>query len=148
MPPQTKPANGEKRIMLTGSIGVMGSAGLKELMRRHDRFDLTLLVRNSRKNRRLMVRYRSVDGVRIIWGGYDDVRASVDGADYILHIGGMVSPMADRYPGETMEVNIHAAENIVRAVKAQPDVSPIARPCRQGRSHRFRYARPTQRRFA
>ena len=114
----------KKRIMLTGSTGVMGSAGLKELMRRHDRFDLTLLVRDSRKNRRLMALYRSVDGVRIIWGdlrNYDDVRAAVDGADYILHIGGMVSPIADRYPAETMEVNIRAAENIVRAVKAQPD---------------------------
>ena len=114
--------------MLTGSTGVMGSAGLKELLLRNDRFDLTLLVRKSWKNRRLMAKYASAENIRIVWGdllNYEDVLAAVDGADYVLHVGGMVSPLADRYPAETLKVNITAAENIVRAVKAQPDPDRI-----------------------
>lgn len=52
--------------MLTGSTGVMGSAGLKELLLRNDRFDLTLLVRKSWKNRRLMAKYASAENIRIV----------------------------------------------------------------------------------
>jgi nucleoside-diphosphate-sugar epimerase len=43
--------------------------------------------------------------------------ASGASADYILHIGGMVSPKADYLPKTTHRVNVSAAENIAKAVK-------------------------------
>lgn len=113
----------KKTIFLTGATGNMGWAGFQELYGRKDRFDITILARPSKKNRRLLRRYADDPSVRIVWGdlmNYDDVLEGVRGADYVLHVGGMVSPQADYYPEKTLKVNVTAAENIVKAVLAQP----------------------------
>ena len=117
-----------KRILLTGATGTMGEAGLREIHARKERFELTLLVRPSRKNRKLMKCYTSCENIKIVWGdlcNYDDVARAVEGADYVLHVGGMVSPAADHYPEQTLHVNTLAAQNIVRAVKAQPEPDAV-----------------------
>ncbi len=109
----------------------MGMAGLREILSREHskhRFELTLLVRPSRKNRKILRPYRGFDNIRIVWGdlrNYDDVLRAVEGADYVLHVGGMVSPLADHYPETTLHTNTAAARNIVRAVKAQPDPDSV-----------------------
>lgn len=113
----------KKTIFLTGATGNMGWAGFQELYGRKDRFDITILARPSKKNRRLLRRYADDPSVRIVWGdlmNYYDVLEGVRGADYVLHVGGMVSPQADYYPEKTLKVNVTAAENIVKAVLAQP----------------------------
>ncbi len=50
----------------------------------------------------------------------------ITGADFVLHVGGMVSPKADYKPKTTARVNITAAQNIVKAVNAQPNPEKIA----------------------
>lgn len=102
----------------------MGMAGLRELASRSEQFDLTLFVRNTYTNRRKLQPYTSLNNIRIVWGdlrNYNDVLRAVEGADYVLHVGGMVSPAADHCPELTLHTNIAAAQNIVRAVKAQPN---------------------------
>lgn len=37
---------------------------------------------------------------------YETILKCVTGADYVLHIGAMVSPAADKYPEETLYTNI------------------------------------------
>ncbi len=116
----------KKRIFLTGVTGVMGTATLNELLSRGDKFDITVLVRDTKHNRQKMERYG--DKIRVIWGdlmNYDDVLKGVSGADYVLHIGGMVSPSADYKPKSVLRVNVTAAENVVKAVKAQPNSNNI-----------------------
>ena len=116
----------KKRVFLTGATGVMGSATLNELLSRGDKFDITVLVRDTKCNRQKMAKYG--DKIRIVWGdllNYDDVLKGVSGADYVLHIGGMVSPSADYKPKSVLKVNVAAAENVVKAVKAQPNSDDI-----------------------
>lgn len=116
----------KKRIFLTGATGVMGTATLNELLSRCDKFDITVLVRDTKRNRQKMGRYG--DRIRVIWGdlmNYNDVLKGVSGADYVLHIGGMVSPSADYKPKSVLRVNVTAAENVVKAVKAQPNSDKI-----------------------
>jgi len=111
-------------VFLTGATGNMGWAGFQELYRRRERLNIRILARDSKKNRKMLGRYLSDPAVTIVWGDltvYEDVLAGVAGSDYVLHVGGMVSPAADYYPEKTLKVNVAAAENVVKAVLAQPN---------------------------
>jgi nucleoside-diphosphate-sugar epimerase len=101
----------------------MGRVVLDTLLERSDRFSVVTLVLPTEKDRRIMARYLK-RGVKVIWGdltSYEDVLEGVTGADFVLHVGGLVSPLADTQPELTMKVNVGAAENIVRAIHAQPE---------------------------
>ena len=118
----------KKTVFLTGATGNMGWAGFKELYKRKDRFDIRILARDSKKNHKMLDRYAADSAVTVIWGdltSYEDVLAGVTGSDYVLHVGGMVSPAADYFPEKTMKVNVTAAENVVKAVKTQPNVDDM-----------------------
>ncbi len=117
----------KKTIFLTGGTGNMGWAGFQELYKKK-KFDIRLLARPGKKNRKLLEKYVNDPSVTIIWGdltSYEDVLRGVTGADYVLHVGGMVSPAADYYPEKTLKVNVSAAEHIAKAVLAQPDADNI-----------------------
>jgi nucleoside-diphosphate-sugar epimerase len=112
---------GRKTILLTGATGNMGSATLAELLERSDRFHVRALVRPEEKNHPVVRRHDGAVGLEWSWGDltrYEDVLAAVTGVDQVLHIGGMVSPLADRYPELTMKVNVGGARNIVDAIHA------------------------------
>ena len=114
----------KKTVFLTGATGNMGWAGFQELYARKERFNIRILARDSRKNRRMLAKYVDDPAVSVVWGDltrYEDVLAGVTGADYVLHVGGMVSPAADYFPEKTLKVNVTAAENVVKAVLAQPN---------------------------
>jgi len=101
----------------------MGQATLNELLQREDHFQITALALPTRKDRQILSPYQK-RGLEVIWGDltcYDDVLRGVSGSDYVLHVGGLVSPLADTMPELTMKVNVGAAENIIRAIKAQKD---------------------------
>ena len=116
----------KKTIFLTGATGLMGWAGLQELLKHTDRYNLVVLARHSKKNIEKLAPI--ADKIRIVWGDltkYEDVLAGVTGADYVLHVGGMVSPAADYYPKKTLHVNISSAQNVVKAILAQPNADDI-----------------------
>ncbi len=118
----------KKTVFLTGATGNMGWAGFQELYKRRERFDIRILARDSGKNRRKLEKYLDDPAVTVIWGDlmrYGDVLEGVKGADYVLHVGGMVSPAADYYPEKTLKVNVGSAENVVKAILAQPDRDEI-----------------------
>ena len=117
-----------KTVFLTGATGTMGHAGLMELSKRLDRFQVTLLARPSQVNKKKLAAFEKLANIRIVWGdlmNYDDVLKGVTGADYVLHVGGMVSPAADYFPKKTLKVNTTAAQHIVKAVLAQPNADDI-----------------------
>jgi nucleoside-diphosphate-sugar epimerase len=118
----------KKTIFLTGASGHMGQAGLKHLLQRRDRFNIVLLVLPTERDKKIMSVYQNEPGVSIVWGDltrYTDVLECVIGADVVLHVGGMVSPLADYYPELTSKVNIGAVKHIIQAIKAQPDPDRI-----------------------
>lgn len=116
----------KKNIFLTGATGTMGFAGLKEIVKRNDKFNLTILARPSKTNKKKLKQYN--DKINIVWGDltkYQDVLKATQGADYVLHVGGMVSPKADKYPEKTLYVNITSAQNVAKAVLSQPNAEDI-----------------------
>lgn len=112
-----------KKIFLTGATGVMGSHGLKELTAIPNRYDITVLARDSKINRKKLATYMQ-KGVKVIWGDLLDKKAVAKGvtdADIVLHVGGMVSPSADWFPEKTIETNVGAMQNIIEAASPRKD---------------------------
>jgi nucleoside-diphosphate-sugar epimerase len=86
------------------------------------------LVRPSEKNRRAMQAYADEPALTIVWGDltrYEDVLACVSQADRVLHPAAFVAPAADHDPETAWKINVGSAENIVRAIQAQPDPEAI-----------------------
>ena len=112
-------------VFLTGATGTMGFAGMTEILRYPERYELRILARPSKKNKDLLSKLSTLNSqLHIIWGdltNYEDVLKGVSGADIVLHVGGMVSPQADYRPKATLRTNISAAENVTKAVLAQPE---------------------------
>jgi nucleoside-diphosphate-sugar epimerase len=106
----------------------MGLETVKQFLTRQDRFKLKLLVLDSKKDRKIIAPYRRNKNIEIIYGNLKDpnqVDRWVDGADFVLHIGAMVSPMADKYPEETLKVNLGSTLNIINAIKKQDNADEI-----------------------
>lgn len=112
-----------KTVFLTGATGVMGKASLDAIIARGD-CRVRLIVRDSIKNLKAMRPYIENGSVEITWGDLLDpvaVREAMGDATVVIHMGGMVSPMADRFPEKTMRVNVEGTRNIVEAVKERRD---------------------------
>ncbi|MDE6010129.1 MAG: NAD(P)-dependent oxidoreductase [Muribaculaceae bacterium] len=114
------------KIFLTGATGVMGMAGLRHLTQaRYSDGEprITVLARDSKVNRRKLAPFVE-KGVRVIWGDLlnpEDVAKGVDDADIVLHVGGMVSPMADWYPEKTYKVNTGSMRNLIGAALSKQE---------------------------
>jgi nucleoside-diphosphate-sugar epimerase len=106
----------------------MGREGLRQLLERRDRFRVVALALPTKRDRRILSAYGRDPDLSIVWGdltNYEDVLKGITGADYVLHVGGMVSPEADGDPELTERVNIGGIRNILRAIQAQPDADRI-----------------------
>lgn len=118
----------KKTVFLTGASGNMGFAGFKELYKRKEMYNIVVLNLDNADARKKFAPYMFDPCVKCIWGdltNYNDVLEGVTGADFVLHVGGLVSPAADYYPKKTLHVNINAMKNIIMAVKAQPDPDSV-----------------------
>ena len=117
----------KKLVFITGASGMMGGQTLKQLLARPNRFKVRALLRPSDKNR-VFAKKHMCPALEVVWGDmsdYDTIKKCVDGCDYVLHIGAMVSPAADKYPEETLYTNIGSTLNIIKAIKEQPDPDKV-----------------------
>lgn len=117
-------------VLLTGASGSMGFETFKLLWEKRDRYDLVLLLRPSRKNRKKFRRYeqeaRAGDGaagsLRIVWGdalNREDVVEACRGIDWCLHPMALISPAADRQPEMAGWVNARGTRYLVEAIEAE-----------------------------
>jgi len=110
----------QKKVFMTGASGGMGMASLKAMLPSvgHE-YDLSVLVRDSEKNRKEMEPFVDVDGLDVVWGDLQDVgvlRDALRGVDLVLHIAAFVSPAADYHPKIAMQVNYGGTKNLVDAI--------------------------------
>lgn len=118
----------KKKVFLTGATGVMGSCGLKELLKEPEKFDVVILVRPLVKDKEMLKQYVGLKNLKIVWGdltNYEDVKVCVQSSDIVLHVGALVSPEADYYPKQTMKVNYSSTVNIIRAIKESSNRNEI-----------------------
>jgi nucleoside-diphosphate-sugar epimerase len=114
----------KKRVLLTGASGSMGGEAFKELLRRRDKYDIVLLLRPSKKNKKVFARYEGQEGIKVVWGDLcsaDDVLEAVNGVDHVLHPAAFIAPAADRNPPQCKRINFGGTQNIIAAIKQQPN---------------------------
>jgi len=114
----------KKTVFLTGASGTMGREGLRELLERRDRFQVVALVPPTDKDRAWMEPFADDPALTIVWGdltNFNDVLRGVTSADIVLHVGGIIPPLADHEPELARKVNVGGANNIVRAIRLQPE---------------------------
>lgn len=107
----------KKKVFISGITGTMGKASLKHLLKDRDAIDVISIVRDSRRNRKMMEKYK--DYIDIIWGDlreYKDVKKALSAVDYIIHIAAFVSPKADHEPKRAWDINVGSTENILKAI--------------------------------
>ncbi len=112
------------RVLLTGASGSMGHEAFLELRRRSGRYDVKLLLRPSRVNKRMFAPYRGEPWLEIVWGDLTerrDVARAVEGVDFVLNPAAMISPAADRDPQTASAINVGGTRNLLDAIHAEPD---------------------------
>lgn len=114
-----------KTIFLTGATGNMGRETIRRIAAQRDALRLRILVRPQEKGHPVVRDVERRGLADIVWGDLTDaasIKAGVRGADVVLHVGGLVSPLADNLPKETVTaVNVGGARNIVNAIKTVGD---------------------------
>ena len=130
--------NQKETIALFGASGSMGYEAFKELWKRRERYEITLLLLPNRREKRLFRKYEKAAGIqpipgkgvvkgrglKIIWGDateYQDVEEAIRGADWVLNAMALISPLADYYPEAARYVNIDGITNILKAIETQPN---------------------------
>ena len=117
----------------------MGLEAFKCLWEKRDRYDIVLLQRPSRVNKKLFAPYEKKTGItpiagkgvaeaadgtfKIVWGDatvYEDIVEASTGIDWCLCPMAFISPEADRNPALAKAVNTSAIEYLVRAIESQP----------------------------
>jgi nucleoside-diphosphate-sugar epimerase len=115
-------------VLLTGASGKMGFETFKLLWRKRDLYDIVLLLRPSKKNRKKFRKYEQQarkaeeGGFKIVWGDLLNREDSVEacrGIDWCLHTAALISPEADRNPEMAYKVNARGTRFLVEAIEAE-----------------------------
>jgi len=109
----------KKEVLLTGATGNMGIEGLKQLLKHHDKYHVTVFSLSTKKDRKTLSKLQNNNNFSIIYGNlsnYGDVKKALTGIDIVLHVGALVSPMADSQPELAWKVNFGGTKNIVDAI--------------------------------
>ena len=107
-------------ILLTGAFGNVGLSTLNELL--HQGYSVRIFELATKRNTQIAKEYLHLDRVELFWGdlrNYDDVLAAMDQIDVVLHVGGIIPPLADSLPDLAEAVNVGGTEHILRAMHAQ-----------------------------
>ena len=109
----------KKTVFLTGATGNMGREAVRRIAACPD-LALRVLIRPEERDHPVARRIARDKSIGIIAGDLTDaasLEAGIRGADIVLHVGGLVSPLADRLPPATVSaVNVGGALNVVSAI--------------------------------
>ncbi len=112
------------RVLITGGVGSLGMEISKAFLQ--DGFNVRLLIRNRRYNRR---RANKLGGnVEIIYGDVtepDSVREALEGVDAVIHLAGLILPDSERNPDLTYRINVGGTQTVVNMIKEQGKSIPF-----------------------
>ena len=112
----------KKKILLTGASGTVGKEVLKELLSRTNKYEISLFLRGSPKNKKLFKHY--VGKVKIFWGtlqNFPEVKEAVNDQDVVLHLAAALPDVGFKNPEFLISTNVDGTQNIIDAMLSQPN---------------------------
>ena len=112
----------KKKILLTGASGTVGKEIFKELLSRTNKYEVSLFLRGSPKNKKLFKHY--IDRVKIFWGtlqNFSEVKEAVNGQNVILHLAAALPDVGFKNPEILISTNVDGTRNIINAMLSQPN---------------------------
>lgn len=113
----------KKRILLTGSTGSAGTATLKELYKLTDKYDVTALAVDSKKNKKNTAQY--LDKINVIYGDIRDdqtIDVITKNIDFVIHLAAIIPPLSDEKPDFAYQVNTVGTKKLINGLeKNSPD---------------------------
>lgn len=106
-------------MLLTGASGTVGKEVFNELLERSREFEISLFLRDSKKNRKHFKKY---DDFNIIWGSlhnYDEVEQAVRNQDIVLHLAAVLPDIAQFNPNLARKTNVEGTQNLINAILKQ-----------------------------
>lgn len=116
-----------RTVLLTGATGNWGRATLREF-RHYPDIRVRAFAQPTPRDQEILAEFADMPNLEIAWGDltrYTDVATAIEGVAIVLHVGAVVSPLADEKPKLANRVNIGSMRNIIRAVKALPDPATV-----------------------
>jgi nucleoside-diphosphate-sugar epimerase len=112
----------KRKILLTGASGAIGFETFKTLFQQKDRYQIRVFNLDTDAERKLFKPYQ--DDVEYKWGDIRnprDVLNAVEGVDCVLHVAGIIPPLAEYHPDLAWAVNVEGTRNIIDAIKLQQE---------------------------
>ena len=109
------------KVLLTGAFGNVGRSTLTELVSRG--YEVRTFDLDTLENRKYAQMYKNDPHVERFWGNLcnlEDTLKACEGIDVIIHLAAIIPPLADKKPELAETVNVGGTQNIVTAIKAQP----------------------------
>ncbi|MHA1186926.1 MAG: NAD-dependent epimerase/dehydratase family protein [Candidatus Heimdallarchaeota archaeon] len=104
------------KILVTGAFGNVGESTLLALLSKDKNYEITGFDKWSPANAKTSRQFRK--DISIIWGDLRNpkiVEKAVKGQDFVLHIGAVIPPKANRSEKRTMAINFGGTKNVVDA---------------------------------
>jgi len=105
-----------KKVLVTGASGTIGSLVIKYLLS-EGKYEITALDLRTKNSQKVLRKYRR--RINIIYGDINDnvlMEALVKDHDYIIHLAGVMPPLADIKKGLSDKVEYNGTKNIIKAI--------------------------------
>lgn len=108
----------KKRIVITGAAGAIGYETLKKLVLQTEKFDITILIKNKLKHRKLIKKYKNQ--IDVVYGDIRDKQTTdllAKNVDFVIHLAAVIPPEADYKKQLAEEVNYGGTVNMIKSLE-------------------------------
>jgi len=111
-----------KKVLVTGAAGTVGNKVIKYLLS-EGKYEITALDLRNKNSYKKLKKYRR--RINIIYGDINDnvlMTALIKDQDYIIHLAGVLPPIADIKKGLSDAIEYNGMENIIKSINfSNPD---------------------------
>jgi len=107
-----------QKILITGATGGIGTELLRQLKKGNQLEGVSVLARDSKKNRKLLAPY--ADSLSIFWGDLMDKTSLIPACanqDVVIHLAGLIPPAFHENDERSLNINVQGTRNVISTLE-------------------------------